>query len=204
MSSAANSSAHDIAADLWEYGAEVAMLQRSPTTVVRSETLMEFGFEALYSEKAVKSGITTERADLLFAATPFRVMPRQQIPIYKEIRKRDAAFYARLAKSGFQFDFGEDELGLMMKAMRTGSGYYIDVGASELVANGDIKVRSGVEISRVKSPVGRAHGRFRAARRSHRARDRISVDEPRRRADRLGGSGGQSGEVLGARLRRRQ
>src|SRR5579872_1185476 len=104
-----NSSAHDIAADLWEYGAQVTMLQRSPTTVVRSETLMELGFEALYSEKAVKSGIATERADLLFAATPFRVMPRQQIPIYKEIRKRDAAFYARLAKSGFQLDFGEDE-----------------------------------------------------------------------------------------------
>ena len=41
----ANSSAHDIAADLWEYGARVTMLQRSPTTVVRSETLMELGFE---------------------------------------------------------------------------------------------------------------------------------------------------------------
>jgi putative flavoprotein involved in K+ transport len=147
----ANSSAHDIAADLWEYGAKVTMLQRSPTTVVRSETLMELGFVALYSESAVKSGVTTERADLLFAATPFRLMPRQQIPVYKEIRKRDAAFYDRLAKSGLQLDFGEDGSGLMMKAMRTGSGYYIDVGASGLVANGDIKVRSGVEISRVKS-----------------------------------------------------
>jgi putative flavoprotein involved in K+ transport len=146
-----NSSAHDIAADLWEYGAKVTMLQRSPTTVVRSETLMELGFEELYSEKAVKSGITTDRADLLSAATPFRVAPRKQIEIYKQVRKRDATFYEDLQKSGFRIDFGEDESGLMMKAMRTGSGYYIDVGASALIAKGDIAVRTGVEISRVKA-----------------------------------------------------
>ena len=147
----ANSSAHDIAADLWEYGAKVTMLQRSPTTVVRSETLMEFAFEPLYSENAVKAGITTDKADLLFAATPFRIMPRSQIPLYQEIRRRDAAFYEALGESGFRIDFGEDESGLMMKAMRTGSGYYIDVGASQLVADGDIAVRSGVEIRRVKA-----------------------------------------------------
>lgn len=52
----ANSSGHDIAADLCEYGAKVTMLQRSPTTVVRSETLMELGFEKLYSESALKAG----------------------------------------------------------------------------------------------------------------------------------------------------
>ena len=146
----ANSSGHDIAADLWEYGAKVTMLQRSSTTVVRSETLMELGFEPLYSENAIKTGITTDKADLTFAATPFRIMPRSQIPIYKDVRRRDAAFYAKLAKSGFRVDFGEDESGLMMKAMRTGSGYYIDVGASDLIVKGDIAVRSGVEIRRVK------------------------------------------------------
>ena len=145
-----NSSAHDIAAGLWEYGAQVTMLQRSPTTVVRSETLMELGFESLYSESALEAGITTDKADLLFAATPFRIMHRGQIPIYEEIRRRDAFFYARLAKSGFKVDFGEDESGLMMKAMRTGSGYYSDVGASDLIAKGDIAVKSGVEIERVK------------------------------------------------------
>ena len=146
----ANSSGHDIAADLWEYGAKVTMLQRSPTTVVRSETLMELGFEPLYSENAIKTGMTTDKADLMFAATPFRIMHRGQIPIYKEVRRRDAEFYANLAKSGFRVDFGEDESGLMMKAMRTGSGYYIDVGASNLIAKGDIAVRGGVEIRRVK------------------------------------------------------
>ena len=31
-------------------------------------------------------------------------------------------------------DFGDDDSGLFMKYLRRGSGYYIDVGASELVA----------------------------------------------------------------------
>ena len=47
-----NSSAHDICADFWEYGAEVTMIQRTPTTVVRSETLMDVAFSGLYSEEA--------------------------------------------------------------------------------------------------------------------------------------------------------
>ena len=145
----ANSSAHDMAADLWEYGGRVTMLQRSPTTVVRSETLMELGFEPLYSEGALEKRITTDKADLIFAATPFRLMPHTQVPIYKEVRRRDAPFYTRLAMSGFQVDFGQDESGLMMKAFRTGSGYYIDVGASDLIAKGHIPVRSGVEIRHV-------------------------------------------------------
>ena len=39
------SSGHDVSVDLWEAGADVAMVQRSPTIVVRSETLMELAFD---------------------------------------------------------------------------------------------------------------------------------------------------------------
>jgi putative flavoprotein involved in K+ transport len=123
------------------------MLQRSPTTVVRSETLMEVAFAPLYSERALAAGITTDQADLAFAATPFALMPLGQIPLYDEMRRRDADFYARLSESGFAVDFGDDGSGLMMKAFRSGSGYYIDVGCSELIARGDIAVRGGAEIS---------------------------------------------------------
>ncbi|HMN84943.1 MAG TPA: NAD(P)/FAD-dependent oxidoreductase [Bauldia sp.] len=138
-----NSSAHDIAVDLWEHGAGVTMVQRSPTTVVRSETLMELGFGALYSEAALAKGITTDKADLLFASTPFRLLPEAQRPLYEAIAAVDAAFYARLAAAGFRTDFGADGSGLLMKAFRTGSGYYIDVGGSELIASGEIAVRPG-------------------------------------------------------------
>ena len=147
----ANSSAHDIAADLWENDAHVTMLQRSPTTVVRSESLMELAFADLYSERAVRNGITTEKADLIFASTPFALMPQSQAPLYEKIAERDAPLIARLNEAGMMTDYGDDKSGLMMKALRTGSGYYIDVGASELVASGEIKVRSGVEIKEVRA-----------------------------------------------------
>ena len=40
-----------------------------------------------------------------------------------------------------------------MKAYRTGSGYYVDVGASQLIIDGQIRVKSGVEIERL-TPTG--------------------------------------------------
>ena len=148
----AASSGHDVSVDLWESGADVTMVQRSPTTVVKSETLMKLAFE-IYSEAALARGITTDKADLIVASTPFALMPEGQKALYDTIRARDAAFYERLAAAGFALDFGEDETGLMMKAYRTGSGYYIDVGASNLIIGGEIKVRSGVSIKSL-TPAG--------------------------------------------------
>jgi putative flavoprotein involved in K+ transport len=138
-----NNSAHDICAALWEAGADVTMVQRSSTHIVRSATLMDIGLGALYSEEAVASGVTTEKADLIFASLPYRIMHEFQIPLYNEMRERDADFYDRLEQAGFQLDFGDDDSGLFMKYLRRGSGYYIDVGASDLVADGKIKLQSG-------------------------------------------------------------
>ena len=156
-----NNSAHDICAALWEVGAEVTMVQRSSTHVARSDSLMELGLAALYSESAVASGITTPKADLTFASVPYRLMHTFQTPVYDAIRERDSDFYARLEKAGFMLDFGEDNSGLFMKYLRRGSGYYIDVGASELVANGDIKLESGVDVVRLtKDAVELSNGKI--------------------------------------------
>ncbi|AVO36631.1 NAD(P)-binding domain-containing protein [Pukyongiella litopenaei] len=141
----AGSSAHDVAVDLWEAGAEVTMFQRRPSIVVRSETLMKYGFD-IYSEDAVEAGLTTDRADMLAAATPYGLFAEKQKRLYDTIRHEDAGFYDRLSDAGFAHDFGEDDTGLMMRALRTASGYYIDVGASDLIANGDVGVVSGDEI----------------------------------------------------------
>ncbi len=147
----ANSSAHDICADLWEHEADVTMIQRSPTTVVRSETLMEMAFKGLYSEEAVARGIDVDKADLIFASTPFRLHAPAQIPLAAKMAEADADLLSRLNKAGFQTDLGDDNSGQMMKAFRTGSGYYLDVGCSELIASGQVKVRSDVEPREVKS-----------------------------------------------------
>jgi putative flavoprotein involved in K+ transport len=138
-----NNSGHDICAALWEHGADVTMVQRSATHVVRSDSLMEIALSALYSEDAVAAGMTTEKADMTFASLPYRIMAGFQVPVYEQIRERDADFYQRLEAAGFQHDWGEDSSGLFMKYLRRASGYYIDVGASELVASGEIKLQAG-------------------------------------------------------------
>ena len=145
----ANNSAHDVGHDLWEHGADVTMIQRSPTTVVRSATLRAPASN--FSEAAVAAGISTEVADFLGAAMPYRLAPAGAIEATKRVRMADAGFYARLEAAGFLLDFGEDETGIGMKYQRRGSGYYIDVGASDLVISGDIALRSGVTIERIEA-----------------------------------------------------
>jgi putative flavoprotein involved in K+ transport len=145
-----NNSAHDICADLWEHGADVTMVQRSSTHIAKSDSLMELALGGLYSEVALAAGVTTEKADLIFASLPFRIMHEFQIPVYEEMKKRDADLYNRLEKAGFMLDFGDDGSGLFMKYLRRGSGYYIDVGASELIANGSVKLKSRVDVEEIR------------------------------------------------------
>ncbi len=136
-------SAHDICVDFWEHGIDVTMVQRSSTTIVKSKTLMEFGHGGLYSEEAIAKGISTYQADLIRASLPYGLYPKYQIPLYERIKKKDHDLYRKLEQVGFLFDFGEDNSGQSCKYLRRGTGYYIDVGASELIAKGDIKLKTG-------------------------------------------------------------
>src|SRR5215211_9135569 len=138
-----NNSAFDICGALWEVGADVTMVQRSSTHIARSDSLMDIGLGDLYSERAVRSGVTTEKADMIFASLPYRIMHEFQIPLYEQMAERDKEFYDRLEAAGFDHDWGEDGSGLFMKYLRRGSGYYIDVGAADLVANGEVKLAKG-------------------------------------------------------------
>lgn len=157
----ANNSAHDICADLWENGADVTMIQRSSTHIIQSNTLMDLVFKPLYSEDAIANGVDTDKADLIFASMPYRIMNQFQEPIYNEVQKRDKSFYDALRERGFMLDFGDDGSGMFLKYLRRGSGYYINVGASELVADGSIKLKSGVEIDHIaEDGIAMADGTF--------------------------------------------
>jgi putative flavoprotein involved in K+ transport len=138
-----NNSAFDICGALWEHGADVTMVQRSSTHIVKSDTLMDIGLGDLYSERAVAAGVTTEKADMIFASLPYRILHEFQVPLYDQMRERDQDFYDRLEKAGFDLDWGDDGSGLFMKYLRRGSGYYIDVGAADLVADGEVKLAKG-------------------------------------------------------------
>ncbi|OBA80297.1 FAD-dependent oxidoreductase [Mycobacterium sp. 1164966.3] len=139
-------SAHDICKALYENGADVAMVQRASTLVVTSETVLEIGLGGLYSEQAAAAGITTEKADLTVASLPYRIIADFQRPISDAMRLRDKDLYDRLEQAGFRLDFGDDDSGQFMKYLRRGGGFYIDVGACDLICDGSIKLcHGGVE-----------------------------------------------------------
>jgi putative flavoprotein involved in K+ transport len=145
----ANNSAHDIAADLITHGSRPTLIQRSSTLIVRQQTLTEFVLKDLYSQQAFDSGVDTDTADLIALSLPLRLAENHYKPIWQNIATADADFYAALRKAGFTLDFAEDGAGLTLKFCRTFAGYYIDVGASQMVIDGRIAVRSGVDIEEI-------------------------------------------------------
>jgi putative flavoprotein involved in K+ transport len=115
------------------------MLQRSPTVVVRAETMGNLSKDIYYAQP----GADVNLADLMFAANPFRPRTEFEKGFTGYLRSLDADFYSRLEKSGFKLWHGEDETGFFMAYYRRAGGYYIDVGGSELIASGEIPVRQG-------------------------------------------------------------
>ena len=109
-----NNSAHDICMDLWEHGADVTMVQRSETLVVRSET---FFSRSKYTQAVSDSGVTTADLDLDGASIPYQVMREQMRSVWSQIANDDHEYYRRLVDAGFLLTFGEDQTGLEMMYM---------------------------------------------------------------------------------------
>ncbi len=145
-----NNSAQDICADLAGHGVDVSMVQRDSTHIIRSDTFIKF-LMTNYSEDAVEAGMDCDLADLLNASMPLRLMPTVVAPAYEAIAKYDADFYKSLEDIGFMHDFGEDGTGMPGKFLRRASGYYIDVGAVEMLTSGKIKLFSDVGIDHIET-----------------------------------------------------
>ncbi|MDV6280812.1 NAD(P)/FAD-dependent oxidoreductase [Rhodococcus jostii] len=135
-------SGHDIAQELNEQGADVTILQRSSTYVMSSKHGIPGLFGGVYEE----GGPAVQDADLIFASLPYPLLAGIHAGATEAIAEKDAEMLDGLRKAGFKVDFGEDGSGLFMKYLRRGGGYYIDVGASELIASGEVTVKQGTEI----------------------------------------------------------
>jgi putative flavoprotein involved in K+ transport len=145
-----SNSAHDIAQALWEVGANVTLVQRSSTLVVKQSSLMEFGLKRLYSEDALSAGINVETADMMNASIPYALIPDFHRPTNRAIQQKDEVFYKDLSKVGFQVSWGaNNNTGVFSHYLSRGAGYYIDIGASDLIINGSIKLKSQVDIAEI-------------------------------------------------------
>jgi cation diffusion facilitator CzcD-associated flavoprotein CzcO len=126
-------SGHDVAQELHAHGADVTIIQRSKTYVVSLKEAQSV--YAIYSE-----GIPFEDCDLLATSFPYPVLQRSYQLSTARGREVDKALLQGLEKSGFRLQFGEDDTGFQMMYLRRGGGYYFNVGCSELIISGQIKL----------------------------------------------------------------
>jgi putative flavoprotein involved in K+ transport len=134
-----NNSGWDIVQDLWEQGAkQVTMIQRSPSMVVSPESVLTHGLGSLYYQDAP---LSPEEADLVATSTPYK----QLIPKWKAINQRmkgtDHKLLKDLAEAGYQLDEGPDGAGIFAKSATEGGGFYIDMGATDLIIQKLVQIR---------------------------------------------------------------
>lgn len=138
-------SGHDIAQDYYERGYEVTMVQRSSTLVVSSDAIRQIAMKGLYEE----SGPPTEDADAFLWSIPPELFKVQQRKVTEVVSKFDEKTITGLEKAGFSVDRGPADAGLLVKYFQRGGGYYIDVGGSQLIIDGKIKVKHGQEVNEI-------------------------------------------------------
>jgi putative flavoprotein involved in K+ transport len=132
-------SGHDIAQDLYEAGADVTLVQRSSTHIISQR----HGIPAIFGSNFVEGGPPTKYADLIASGTPWPLVLEFAKDGVKATAEKDAELLASLEAVGFKLNDGPDGTGLMGYALAYGGGYYIDVGASALIAEGKIKLAQG-------------------------------------------------------------
>ncbi|MDI1264523.1 MAG: NAD(P)/FAD-dependent oxidoreductase [bacterium] len=134
-------SAHDICQELQAAGADVTMVQRSPTMVVNVEPAQ------LYDKTYLGDGPPIASRDILNSGVPLPVMKLAHKIITDEVKRIDAPLLGRLEAAGFRLEYGEDGTGWPLKFRTRGGGYYFNVGASELIADGKIKLLQASDIA---------------------------------------------------------
>jgi len=139
-------SAHDIAHDLHvKNAASVSLLQRGPTCVIS----LQPGAEMIY--RIYGAGLPIEDVDLMAASLPYPVLEDAYRNITRKAADYDRELLERLNERGFRTYFGSDGTGFQMMYMRGEGGYYINVGCSELICNGDIGVLQTTDSERFEA-----------------------------------------------------
>ncbi|MGV9867552.1 flavin-containing monooxygenase [Rhodococcus koreensis] len=136
------SSAHDIARDLHNHGVQVTMVQRSPV-VINSVEIANSAYAAGYAD-----GVPIELGDLRYGLAligPLRIAASKQA--HQAGKEADAELHRGLEKAGVVLGDGYEGAGWLDLFLRTGGGYYLNAGASELIVSGDIKVIQADQIN---------------------------------------------------------
>jgi hypothetical protein len=136
-------SAHDIAQDLYSAGARVTIVQRSPTLIINCDPSAQLVY-SLYSE-----GPPLEDCDLITASVPLPVARRTHQLATQHAKELDRELLERLEQKGFRLTDGEDGTGWQFMYLTRGGGYYFNVGCSELIVEGKVRLAQYSEFEKL-------------------------------------------------------
>ena len=136
-------SGHDIAQDLYCAGAQVTLVQRSPTLIIQCDPSAQLVY-SLYSE-----GPPLEDCDLITLGVPLKVSRETHIRATAHAKQLDQPLLRKLEAKGFRLTDGEDGTGWQFMYLTRGGGYYFNVGCSDLIAEGKIRLLQFDELSSV-------------------------------------------------------
>ena len=134
-------SGHDIAQELHGHGADVTMLQRSSTCVVSVEPSAATVFKPYH-----EGGPPPEDVDIVAASVPYPLLVEFHKGLTRQFAEWDKDLLEGLERVGFKLDEGDDGSGFYPKYLRSGAGYYLNVGCSELIISGEIGIKQGVGV----------------------------------------------------------
>ncbi|KAG5651879.1 hypothetical protein H0H81_007073 [Sphagnurus paluster] len=125
-------------------GVDVTMVQRSSSYIMSTEKGWKVLMEGVYSE----GGPPTDVADRLSASFPHHMSVGLSQRTAKVIAELDKDILDGLRARGFLLNDGIQGTGFGLLAWSRAGGYYLDTGASQLIIDGKIKLKAGVQISR--------------------------------------------------------
>ena len=139
-----STSGHDIALELTQRGCDVTMVQRGPTTVVNIDPANLI--YALYKE-----GRSIDEVDIVSIANNFDATLASYREFARIVAEMDKETLAGLEKVGFRLDPGYMGGGYFANYVHRGGGYYLNVGASEYIIDGRIKLVQNDRIERYEA-----------------------------------------------------
>jgi Pyridine nucleotide-disulphide oxidoreductase len=132
-------SGHDIAQDLHSSGVDVTLVQRRPTLIVGIEPSAQLVY-APYNEG------TLEDNDLISTSMPLALAWKSHAMVTEQSKQLDKELLDGLQRAGFKLDPCEDIPSWQFKYLIRGGGYYFNVGCSDLIVSGEIKLKQFSDI----------------------------------------------------------
>ncbi|KAH7142874.1 hypothetical protein B0J13DRAFT_623463 [Dactylonectria estremocensis] len=131
--------AFDILEDCHSAGLQSTMVVRSPTYIIPLDYLCDKRSLGLYD-------FGVEAADRMFLTLPFRVDSQLGRNLFAHMASQEPDRYKALAATGFPvLDSSDPNQALMHNLIEKAGGHYVDVGTSNLIAEGKVGIKANVE-----------------------------------------------------------